>query len=148
MPANLDEAFKTSLDNSSLFFGTNSDDNNTNDTTSSMENIKNPYYKDFSQEQPIQEQNWDLRDVGNKSSDSRNCSVYLNHIWKCPDCRTKLKDLMGSSGESIGTVSNTALTPIFNLFSSEQLPNLIYYMLVGLGIIIVLDYFVQIGRKK
>ena len=72
------------------------------------------------------------------------CDAYLQHIWSCASCRNKLRELF-----TINTlVADTATQQTKNPFANIDWPNLVYYLLIGLGFIIVLDAFVRMGSTR
>jgi len=83
------------------------------------------------------------------------CGDHFQHIWSCSECRQKLKRLLLESETPVENTVNDSPTstvrrPQLNLqqaLSGLDLPNLVYHLLLGLGLLILLDTFVRIGRR-
>jgi hypothetical protein len=140
MPARLEEAFGSSyqnIDRRTTLPDVKQSMGAPVDLESSLASLKNPErhkivhdFSDFtepevpSEARPVSRHTAFESFEGQESSFNRQgqCSEFLQHIWSCASCRQKLKDLLHNNNDT-----------------QETMPNLIYLILIGLGLIIIFD---------
>jgi hypothetical protein len=83
------------------------------------------------------------------------CQTFIQHIWSCAECRRKMRSLLCDSDSAGVPVSNQVMPkppvaqPVssFTLPTHIDLPNLVYYVLIGMVLIIFLDIVLRLGKR-